>query len=802
MRCLVCGEKVARLRYWKTKSEFCSDEHAETHKRQTLDRLMQSQEELLARPPLPIGDDSGPMLPDLEPSFSEASGLEGAAADTTPRIDRSHRLHAAQDETLAEQPASDFASAEVPEELNDPLQPLMEATDRRPIFDGSEPAAGGQQPAQEQRRFEGGEEQPLGGAADEGAATEGSGDRDAILRRLMSGADDERPAISDLFEDSEQETEREADSEEALAVSPDESAASSGSSLMELLDGLGTPEPTPAEGAARENTVRLRKLGEGTLHFTEGLMPPAAPDEHAWDDAAEGGGGPLDLATALGIHEPAIESYESAPPTAPDTFDSISCCKPQVVVAGDLTETFSGPGSNWATIEPYFSELSAPVLGQVEDFAGREAVGDAVVPAFQVSVPSFDTRPVYSTGFAAWLSRAPDTSEMKDVQVGSRRPDIAFGKPRGMVAEGRTETLSGSGTKLVTIEPHFSELSAAVSERIEDFARREAVGETAFLPLQVFVPSFDVQPVHSAGLAAWSSPMNETPDLVGTLDAPGSWRPEGCSARASAPAISPVVPNPGTGFAGSTSVLFGLRPIEWTSLRLTAPTPRLEDACEVEPVEVAEDLNPPSIGCQVPGFTIVPVPRESCRQGITLADMRACAKPEAIEVEAVVPNGQQEVIPALPLCVIPADRPEGLPGERCCRGMVPTDMVWWVNPESMVEQGVPAAANWTGPAEQPRRNLDVPVDLLAGAIRSVRQFPRFGYLLKSVAGEALMQGMQAWDTTGILPVLAINERVSRPEPFSVLQLESCEAALDAIGPAPAVYAPADLDPCEYAYYGE
>ena len=27
-------------------------------------------------------------------------------------------------------------------------------------------------------------------------------------------------------------------------------------------------------------------------------------------------------------------------------------------------------------------------------------------------------------------------------------------------------------------------------------------------------------------------------------------------------------------------------------------------------------------------------------------------------------------------------------------------------------------------------------------------------------------------------------------------------SIDAIGPAPAVYAPADLDPCEYAYYGE
>ena len=759
---------------------------------------MQSQEELLTRPappPLPIGGDSGPILPDLGTSSSEGSGVEGAAADTTPRIDRSHRLPAAQDATLAEQPASDFAtdgdllgsldtsragpaaedsgttgsektesaqpavydSAEgAPEELNDPLQRLMEATDRRPIFDEPELTAGGLQPEPEQRRFEENDENPLGGAPDEGAGAESSGDHDAVLERLMGGAE-ERPEISDLLGDFQEETEREPDLQEVLEPlesSQQETSASPDFSVQELLDRLGPPQP-PAVDAA---TVHLTEMGEGTLDFSEELMPPVAPDEHAWHDAAEGSGGSVDLATPWRIHEPAIASYEGAPPTAPETFDSIAPCRPQGIVAGDRTATFSGPGTNWLTIGPYFAELSVPVFGQVEDFAGHEAVDDTVVPAFQVSVPSFDARPVYSTGLAAWLSRVnetPDTSEMRDVPVGSWQPDMASGKPQGIVAEGRTETLSGPVAKLVTIEPHFSGLSASVFEPIEDFARHEAVGETVFRPLQVSVPSFDVQPVHSAGLAAWSSRMNETPDLIGTLDAPGSWQPEGGSARASAPSISPIVPNPGTGFAGSTSVLFGLRPIEWTSLRLTAVTLRFENACEVEPVEVAENLNSPSSGYRVPGFTIVPIPGESCRQGITLADMLCDAKPEA-----------------------------------------------GVNPEARLEQGVPAVANWTGSAEQPRRNIGVPTNLLTGAIRGVRQFPQFGYLLmKSGAGEALMQGMQPWDTAGILPVLAINEWLSQPEPFSVLQLESPEAALDAIGPAAAIYAPADLDPCEYAYYG-
>ena len=40
MRCLVCHKKVPRLRAWRTKSEFCSDGHAEAYKQQTLARLL------------------------------------------------------------------------------------------------------------------------------------------------------------------------------------------------------------------------------------------------------------------------------------------------------------------------------------------------------------------------------------------------------------------------------------------------------------------------------------------------------------------------------------------------------------------------------------------------------------------------------------------------------------------------------------------------------------------------------------------------------------------------------------------
>ena len=87
MQCLLCGKKISRLRVWKTKSEFCRDEHADTYKKQTLDRLLRDQEQLLHKvsaPPLPISDD----LTDgrLDTVFARGNEAEG--------LDRSHLLAA------------------------------------------------------------------------------------------------------------------------------------------------------------------------------------------------------------------------------------------------------------------------------------------------------------------------------------------------------------------------------------------------------------------------------------------------------------------------------------------------------------------------------------------------------------------------------------------------------------------------------------------------------------------------------------------------------------------------------------
>ena len=87
MRCLLCHKKISRFRVWKTKSEFCRDEHADTYKKQTLDRLLRDQEQLLqpsTAPPLPISDD--PADDGLDAILAGGNDDEG--------LDRSHLLPA------------------------------------------------------------------------------------------------------------------------------------------------------------------------------------------------------------------------------------------------------------------------------------------------------------------------------------------------------------------------------------------------------------------------------------------------------------------------------------------------------------------------------------------------------------------------------------------------------------------------------------------------------------------------------------------------------------------------------------
>ena len=116
MQCLLCHKKISRFRIWKTKSEFCCDEHADTYKKQTLDRLLRDQEQLLqttAAPPLPISDD--PADDGLDAILAGGNDDEG--------FDGSHLLPAPEpaDTRLGDPGGVELSEAPLPESLSDIL---------------------------------------------------------------------------------------------------------------------------------------------------------------------------------------------------------------------------------------------------------------------------------------------------------------------------------------------------------------------------------------------------------------------------------------------------------------------------------------------------------------------------------------------------------------------------------------------------------------------------------------------------------------------------------------------------------
>lgn len=82
MFCLLCHEKVSRLRAWRTKSEFCCDEHAEIYKRQTLERLLTDQEDGKPGEALPLLVDSKPR------GRSDSSPVSDSVAETLARFSK------------------------------------------------------------------------------------------------------------------------------------------------------------------------------------------------------------------------------------------------------------------------------------------------------------------------------------------------------------------------------------------------------------------------------------------------------------------------------------------------------------------------------------------------------------------------------------------------------------------------------------------------------------------------------------------------------------------------------------------
>ena len=78
MYCLHCHEKIPRLRAWRTKSQFCSEECAENYRTQTMERLTEPGEESQPVPP-PIH------APDPEDILDGADLTETASAEVPPQ---------------------------------------------------------------------------------------------------------------------------------------------------------------------------------------------------------------------------------------------------------------------------------------------------------------------------------------------------------------------------------------------------------------------------------------------------------------------------------------------------------------------------------------------------------------------------------------------------------------------------------------------------------------------------------------------------------------------------------------------
>jgi hypothetical protein len=93
MHCLLCHEKIPRLRAWTGKSEFCCDEHAELYKQQTMDRLLVDDSESKgAAPALPIFDGGTPSVDHVLLKSQPKKGKRAQDDQETAEVDELWKL--------------------------------------------------------------------------------------------------------------------------------------------------------------------------------------------------------------------------------------------------------------------------------------------------------------------------------------------------------------------------------------------------------------------------------------------------------------------------------------------------------------------------------------------------------------------------------------------------------------------------------------------------------------------------------------------------------------------------------------
>ncbi len=294
MYCLLCHEKIPRLRAWRTKSEFCSDEHAALYKKQTLDRLLTDQssqhKKLPVASPLPEDD-----LVDLPGDETSAPPIWQAGrppvADGSGSLDRDAGLPEVRDD----------------EDAHDSVEELWRLADEVEHSDSTaatarEPARYGRDPEESEVPRQSAEEPPraLPMLAEEAQASKAARYDDPL--NALSGEADFLADASDLG---------------ALADLPplsDDLLAELNSDLSAFDDPAPLDENEPRAGERRPPTDRgsddapsiLERLMEDPVSDWRGQPPKAAAAARTNDSAEED---PLaDLAAmARGDEEPEID---------------------------------------------------------------------------------------------------------------------------------------------------------------------------------------------------------------------------------------------------------------------------------------------------------------------------------------------------------------------------------------------------------------------------------------------------------------------------------------------------------------
>ena len=332
MICLHCHEKIPRLRAWRTKSQFCSEECAEKYKTQTMERLTEPGEETQPVPP-PIH------APDPEDIFDVAELTEGAVAE-------------AEADAPDQGADDDLITAGELEIFGDSLEDSL-VRDRDELWQVAEEVTGGIEVAP-----------PDASEAHSGPPREQTAEE--ALAALIAITDESGDRAAEVGEEGGQESAAEEIDELALAAqSPPEPDFLDG---IDLLDDDELERATAPDPVA-ENASILDQL----VQENDWTTPPAAA-RAASDDPKEGNDEPLvELEAAVVESLAESESPETEPAaTEPEPVEA----QPVELAAAQPSEEADFTGSILAAAEHVGEGVTPP---EAEADPSAEAAAEEVV---------------------------------------------------------------------------------------------------------------------------------------------------------------------------------------------------------------------------------------------------------------------------------------------------------------------------------------------------------------------------------------------------------------------------------------